>query len=435
MRAYRILFGTLLIAASFAAHADLKVVVGPTPIPRGNATSSRDITVSNEFFAVAFAVETAPPWGVARGGIVDIAIVRDGEIGFDFASLADFMPNRWSSWPTSYQRVTITKQTAADVVINTVRDWGAVELETTFAFQDGSHMIHIVTRMTNQGDEAIEDIYSGYVVWPEGGSLFGVPGLHGVEYSLETDAFADWSASYDEHWTLGLHAPFAELVAYNGRDRYLPHDLQAKESREFEAWLQIEDDGSLAPLVQAEINFSNKPFGRVTGRVKSSDGQPIERPAVVAIKDGSPYAWAIGRDGAYAFDLPVGDYAIYATARGFAPGATRELAVTGGSETQLDFADVEPPGSVHFRVLDKDTGQALDARIDIQSGPRSLTGFFGRNTLFTELNPVGETVAVVPPGAYSFLVSAAGGFTSIPQVIENSVKSGKTTELRAEIAV
>ncbi|MDA0705685.1 MAG: CehA/McbA family metallohydrolase [Proteobacteria bacterium] len=416
-------------------NVELNVAVGPTAIPRGNATSAGDITVSNEFFAVAFAVETAPPWGVARGGIVDIAIVRDGETGYDFASLADFMPNRWSSWPTSYQQVSVEKETPQEVIIKTVRDWGDVRLETRFSFADGSRRIHLLTRMTNEGEDPIEGIFSGYVVWPEGGSLFGVPGLNGVDSSSEENALADWSASYDEHWALGLHAPFSELVDDNGRDRYLQHDLQPEESREFEAWLQIEDDGSLAPFVQTQIEFEDLPSGRVSGRVTGSDGTSIDRPAVVAVKDGSPYAWTIGRSGAYEFNLPTGDYAIYATAPGYAAGASHDLTVEKGSDTELNFDNVPPPGAVHFLVANKDNDQALDARIDIRSGYKSLIDFFGRNTLFTELQPVGEVTAVMPPGEYVFQVSVAGGFTSVPEVVAVTVEPGKTAVLGVEIGV
>ena len=67
----------------------------------------QDITVSNEWFAISIAVDTAPPWGVARGGILDIALIDNGKVGYDIASLVDFMPNQWSSWPTSYQHVSV----------------------------------------------------------------------------------------------------------------------------------------------------------------------------------------------------------------------------------------------------------------------------------------------------------------------------------------
>ncbi len=92
------------------ANAEITVAIGPTTILRGDAKGARDITIRNDLFAIAIAVDTAPPWGVARGGIIDIAPVRDGKEGYDIASLADFMPNNWSSWLTSYQHVTIEKQ-------------------------------------------------------------------------------------------------------------------------------------------------------------------------------------------------------------------------------------------------------------------------------------------------------------------------------------
>ncbi|MDH4124822.1 MAG: CehA/McbA family metallohydrolase [Gammaproteobacteria bacterium] len=433
--ALALLVALAITLRGYKLSSDLKVLVGPTSIPRGNATSASDITVSNRFFAVAFAAETAPPWGVARGGIVDIAIVRDGEIGYDFASLADFMPNRWSSWPTSYQQVSVEKEAPDEVVIRTVRDWGAVRLETRFTIRNDSRRIHLLTRMTNEGENPTGDIFSGYVVWPEGGSLFGVPGMNGAYSGTEENALADWSAAYDENWALGLHAPYSEFADYDGRDRYLQHQLRPGDSREFEAWLQIEAQGSLAEFVRSQIEFEGLPHGRVSGRVAGSDGKLIDRPAVVAMQHGSAYAWTIGRGGAYEFDLPAGEYSIYATARGYAAAASYDVMVSEGSDVRLNFDAVPPPGAVRFRVADAQTGQPLDARIDIQSGYKSLIGFFGRNTLFTELSPKGEVTASMPPGNYVFKVSAAAGFTSLEKLVDVVVVSGGTAELRADIAV
>ena len=114
------------------AQAQISVEFGPTAIPRGEATGEQDITVSNGLFALAFAVDSAPPWGVARGGIVDIAIIRDGQPGDDFVSLVDFMPDNWSAWPSSYQQIEIIKQTERELTVRTRRDWAEVELETLF---------------------------------------------------------------------------------------------------------------------------------------------------------------------------------------------------------------------------------------------------------------------------------------------------------------
>ena len=433
----------LVIALSIAvlmllpgANAEVSIAVGPTTIPRGDATGARDITVSNDLFAIAIAVDTAPPWGVARGGIVDIAPIRDGELGYDIASLADFMPNNWSSWPTTYQRVTVEKASPDEVVIKTVRDWGEVELETVFSIRDGDSMIHIVTRMTNKGEAPLYGLLSGYVVWPDGGNLFGVPGLPVTTRNIVKDnALADWSAAYGEHWVLGLHAPFSDLVYRRGRDFYQLHDLAPGETRSFEAWLQIENDGTLAPLVQAEIDLHRLASGRIFGRVVSNQGEPVTRPAVVVSKDDMPYAWAVGNDGDYEIYLPVGNYDIYATARGHAKGETKNVTVAIGSDTNMDFNDVRSPGSIHFRVADEKTERALDARISIRNGYEPLIKYFGKNTFFTELDSVGETVETIAPGNYVFEISAGGGFTSTPKLIEFVVESGKTHVLETDIAV
>ena len=417
---------------------EVSVSIGPTTIPRGDATGSRDITIGNDLFAIAIAVETRPPWGVARGGIVDIAVIRDGSLGYDIASLADFMPNRWSSWPTTYQRITVENASADEAVVKTVRDWGEVELETTFRIRDGDSRIHILTRMTNKGDAPLEGLMSGYVVWPDGGYLFGVPGLYGsglTHSGSEDKALADWSASYDEDWFLGLHAPFAEIFERNGRDRYLPHDLQPAATRSFEAWLQIGSDGTLAPLVQSDIEFRQLVSGRISGRVESIDGEPVTRPAVVVMQDGSPYAWTVGDGAEYEINLPVGDYAVYATARGYGQGATKTVTVSKGSAARIDFDDVRPPGRVRIQVADEETGQALDARISIKDGYKPLIGYFGKNTFFTELDTVGETTEAIAPGHYVFEISAAGGFTSLRESIEVLLESNQTHKLQADIAV
>ncbi len=434
----KILICTLAIAVLIPmSHlkADVTLSIGPTTIPRGNATGANDITITNELFAIAIAVDTAPPWGVARGGIVDIAPIQDGVPGYDIASLADFMPNRWSSWPTTYQKVSVEKQSRTEVIIKTVRDWGDVDLETTFHVRDGDSKIRINTRMTNNGEGVLEDLYSGYVVWPDGGHLFGMPGIPSVPVTPEDAALGDWSASYGEHWVLGLHAPFSKIMAYGGRDRYAQHDLATGESRSFEAWLQIENDGTLAPLVQSEIELLQLPSGRIAGRVLSNDGEPLERSAVVVTKHGAPYAWTIGREGDYEIDLPTGNYQIYATGRGYARGAKQDVKVLANSDTRVDFNDITPPGAVHIQVTDKASGQPLDAWISKQDGYKPVIAYFGKNKFFTELDTIGETSEAIAPGTYVFEVSAGGGFTSTPTMVEVVVESGKTSKVTAQVSV
>ena len=417
-----LIFSLCVLLSCAAEESPLSVVIGPTTIPRGDAVGDKDITVSNGLFAVAFAVDTAPPWGVARGGIVDIAIMRKGELDYDIASLADFMPNNWSSWPTTYQHVTVEKHTADEVVVKTERDWGAVELETLFRLKAGDSRIQIVTRMTNNGDAVLNDLLSGYVVWPDGGSLHETPSAPG-----------GWTAAYDETWALGIHAPFSDVVREEGRDRYIRHALQKGETRSFEAWLQIEDNGSLAAMMHTQIEFGRLEAGRISGRVERDDGTEITRPAVVVRQDGTALFWTIGENGSYELQLPVGDYEIYATARGHGKSHSKSIAVDQGSRSVIDFDDVQAPGQMEFQVTGSESGMPLDARISIKEGQKPLIGFFGKDVYFTELSRQGYATESVAPGDYVFEISAAGGFTSLPQLQNVTVTSGETKA--AEVAI
>jgi len=419
-----------LLMSCTADKPSISVEIGPTAIPRGDAVAASDITVSNGLFAVAFAVDTPPPWGVARGGIVDISIIRDGELDYDIASLADFMPNNWSSWPTTYQRVTIEKQTADEVVVKTERDWGEVELTTRFHIKAADSKIHIVTTMTNNGETSLDALLSGYVVWPDGGNLIATPVV-----TSDREDTNGWTAAYDERWVLGLHAPFSEVADRLGRDRYTLHDLGPGDSRVFEAWLQIENEGSLAPMVRSEIEFGCLASGRLSGSVVSPDGVSVERPAVVVSKNGIPIAWTSGAAGAYEIELPVGDYEIYATAAGYGQSDSTKVVVTKDGDNTIDFDDVRPPGKIHIQVAEEQTGRPLDARIRIAEGEKPLIAYYGKDVNFTELGAAGELINTISPGQYVLEISAGGGFTSQLMLVDVVVESGQTRELKVDVPI
>ena len=117
-------------------------------------------------------------------------------------------------------------------------------------------------KMTNTGDKALEALSSGYVLWPDGGYIFGIPGLEGLQEGPATGALAAWSAFYDKDWAFGLHARFDDRINNGARDRYLLHDLAAGESRQFEAWLQVNDRGELAPFVSSAIDLEDLPASK-----------------------------------------------------------------------------------------------------------------------------------------------------------------------------
>ena len=327
--------GILLLAWTCVAGCTgdapgVTVLTGPTPIPGGDARDAADITLVNDRLAVSFAVATAPPWGVARGGIVDVATVHNGEFSADRASLVDFMPNDWSEWPTRYQEVTVERPSADEAVVRTERDWGDVRLVTRYRLRAGDNRVHLSTEMTNAGDVPLAGLSSGYVLWPDGGFIFGIPGLAGLEQGETFGALAGWSAFYGEDWLLGLHADFDDRINNAARDRYLLHDLGVGETRHFEAWLEVGERGELAPLVASEIGIRGLPAGRVTGTITDVNGGPVAGAVVVAERSEGqavhPYAWALGDEGRYAFDLPAGSYRLYAVAKGYRASTAVPLA-------------------------------------------------------------------------------------------------------------
>ncbi|MFT5426418.1 MAG: hypothetical protein ACI9ZT_001359 [Gammaproteobacteria bacterium] len=420
---------------SFDIKASVSVTVGPTQIPSGNAVHDKDITVHNEHLAFSIAVESAPPWGVARGGILDIAEIHQGEIGADRASLVDFIPNNWSSWPTTYQNITIAKNTPEEVIIKTQRDWGRVTLETVYSLKSGDRRVHLVTQMTNNSDKPTSDLLSGYVLWPDGGYLFGVPGMYGIGEGLMTQAFAKWNAAYDKDWSIGLHAHYANIVGYQARDLYLSHVLAPGQKRTFEGWLQVSAKGDLSAMVEGEIKLNKLASGRLLGHVTTRDGVKVETPAIVVLKNDQPYTWVVGENGEYNLQLPVGEYQVYATAKQFSQSPEMTIKIIQGKELVLNFNSLLPPGEIAFQITEVNSKTPLDARISIEKGDVPLIEYLGIKTIFTELNKIGYSKLFMAPGEYQFKVSAGEGFKAKATLVDVKIEASKTLLAKAQIDV
>jgi Carboxypeptidase regulatory-like domain len=415
-----------LLVGVVSAHAEVRVLVGPTPIRAGNATAATDITVVNEQLAFALAVGSPVPYGVPRGALIDIAPVTHGEIGRDRVVFADFIPNNWSAWPNTYQHVEVLEAGPLQARIRAVRDWGKVRIETLYTLKADSDRLIISTTMTNEGDSTLTDLLSGLTLWPNSGFLFAVPGLAGLNEGPAAGALAKRVSAYDDNWTVTLHAPYLDHVGSGSRDMFLRHTLKPGESRSFEGWLQVGSSGDLAPVLAAEIEQQHVAAGRIHGRVTSRADAPLERPVVIVEKNGKPYAWVLGREGNYDLPLPVGEYSLYATGRGYSQSGSQSVTVSPGSEQILDFAQLQEPGRIEFSVKNAKTSAPLDARIAIESGNKPVVQFLGRQTFFTALSPKGRADVPIAPGDYRFTVSAGAGFLARDVEIRALVTPGHT---------
>jgi hypothetical protein len=431
--ALALLASLVMLAPLTSVRADVRVIVGPTPIPRGNARAAGDISVVNEKLAFALAVESAAPYGVPRGAIVAIAPVRHGHIGRNCVVFADFIPNNWSAWPNTYHRVEILERGPQQVRIRAVRDWGEVTITTLYTLAANSDEIAISTTMTNGGDQPLRALLSGLTLWPSSGFLFAVPGLAGVTAGKADGALSDRVVAYDADWTVTLHAPYLDHVGSGSRDLFRLHTLEPGESRSFAGWLQVGASGDLAPVLAAEIARRQLPSASVHGTVRTGDGRAIAQPAVVVEKDGKPYAWVLGHAGAYRLTLPPGDYALYATGRNYARSATSPLHLVAGRDAGRDFRDLGSPARIEFSVADARRGAPLDARIEISEGEKPLVGFLGRTTFFTELEHKGRAAFPVAPGNYLFTVSSGAGFLAQPAEARLSVAPGELVRSRVTV--
>lgn len=418
------------LASGGAAQAAVTVVVGPTPIPAGDATTAGDITVVNEKLAFALAIRSAVPYGVPRGAIVDVAPVHDGTIGQDRVVYADFIPDNWSAWPNSYQHVDVIERGPAQAVIRIERDWGKVVIATLYTLKAQSDHIQIQTTMRNQGRVALSNLLSGLTLWPKGGFIFPVPGLAGLEKGSAAAALTDRVVAYDENWSVTLHAPYVDHIAHGSLDMYRLHSLAPGQSRTFDGWLQVGANADLGPVIRAEIERKHLPSGLVRGSVRARDGRMVSQPFIVIEKQGKPYAWVLGSEGKYELTLAPGDYSLYATAKDFSQSPATPLRVRAGGRDTRDFIDLAPPGRVRFAVADSLTGKPLDARIVITEGQKPLVGFLGRKTFFTDLVRKGHAQVQIAPGDYVFTVAWGAGFLARSRQVRLSLAPGETRQAK-----
>lgn len=428
--------GLLLSAPSIA---DVSITKGKTLIPHGNAISDNDLTIKNDKLAFSLAIGSAPPWGVARGCIVDIANVKDdGSLSPDRVAFADFIPNNWSSWPNTYQSLNIIKDSQDEAIVEVIRDFGKVEISTTYRLRSGSDLIHVQTTMTNKG-EAIVDMLSGFTLWPDAGYKFAVPvaggNAHSSEEAQNANFMTDRFVGYGADWAVALHAPYMTEVKNQSRDLYAQHRLQKGQSATFTGDYQVLASGDLAPVVRAEINRKNQQAGTLLGQVQTPNHQAVHTPAIVVSQQGVPYMWGLGQDGQYQFELPVGEYQVYATGKGYSHSKVQTVEITADKNQTLSFDDLLAPGQVSVKVADAQTKTPLDAKVKIVQGNQPLIEFLGARTFFTELDNKGQATFPLAPGDYQLSLSAGGGFNAIPKLVSTTVKANATTSIDSEIQI
>jgi len=430
------LAATLFISSgmAIASNKGVQVKKGWTPIPGGEANSENDITMKNSNFALTISGTdgTKPPWGVPRGGILDGAPVVNGEIKLDRLIIVDFLPDRWAAWPTTYQEVEIVENTKEKGVVEVRRDYDNAELITTITLKKNDDFAHLKTKLKN-GETAYKNLNSGYTLSIEGGWI-DVPGGRGSR----KDTLGDWMVGYNEDWAFGLHSQFHNKVkgGTTWTEQFVTNDIKSKEEKTYETWLQVVSSGESSSIIDFNMNLTNTEGGSITGEVLNTSGEKIENPIVVAYKDGQVIGWTIGEKSKYSFNLPAGTYQLKAMAEKNAPSSSKKVTITENKETKVNLTDVKAPGKLDINITEKDTGKALDARLEFSGGPKYPINYLGSNTKFTDLENKGKANFVFPPSSYDVSLSSGANFISEKTTLEEvEVESGKKTELNAEIDI
>ena len=427
------------------SFASVSIEKGKTSIPHGNASAPNDLTIKNDKLAFSIAVGSAPPWGVAPGCIVDIAnVLPDGSLSNDRVAFADFIPNAWSSWPNTFQNVDILKDTKDEAIVKITRDFSDITISTQYTLSSNSDLIQVSTTMTNLGERTLP-LTSGYTLWPDSGFKFGVPKFADTaKQHNENDEDADpanvrWMSDrfvgYDENWAIALHAPYMTEAHNQSRDLYAKHNLKSNQSITFSGAYQVLSSGDLAPVMAAEIARENMQKGTIRGTVSSVSGEPVTSAAVVVQKDNVPYMWALAKEGRYKFDLPVGEYQVYATGKQFSDSPQHAVNIVKNKTTSVFFNELEAPGTVKLQVTDASNQSALDAKINIAKGNQPLIQYLGAPSFFTDLDNKGHAEFALAPGDYQFKVSFGDGFNAPARLLSAKVSARKTTRLNTTIDV
>ena len=417
----------------------VKIIVGPTPIPDGEAVAETDITLMNEYLAVTIAVGTTPPWGVTKMNIIDAAAVVGGVPQLDTIAQFSFVDNGWGAWP-AYTTLEIVENTPARAVIVVSGYWKRIKAETTYTLEAGKNYLYMKTVLKNEDNKPYENILSGYAESLKRGWAF-TPGFGtGSVDKLKdlTGAFDNWVSGYYEDYVIGILAPYYNFLSSSTGwvDPFMRHTMQPGENKVFEGWVNIDPIGATSKTLELSIEIENRPSGLVSGTVTTTGGVPIEKPIVIVERENQSYCWTVGSGGSYSIRLPVGTYTLYATAKDHGASTKFVVVVEENAIIIHDFTDVSPPGRVEFTVYRKDTGEPLDAKIRIFGTTTPLVRYISRTAAYTDFYDVGRVSFPIAPDKYRFEVSSGGGFISKVVKLENVViAAGESKEFTILIEV
>lgn len=428
-----------LLSTSQGTESGVRIIKGPTPIMEGEAKGPEDITLMNEYLAVAFGISTTPPWGIPPGHIVDMAVI--GEKTSDVVAQFSFPLNDWGNWATITQ-FEIIENTPQRGIIRAIGTWRGLRVNYTYILESGKPYLEVLVNVTNIDVIPYVNHIMGPAITFERGWTFVPDYGTGRIVTSPKDRWGiieDWVAGYHEDYAIGLYAPNYTHISLHTFfvDPFYQVTLNPGESRLFKSYIFALDKPDTCRIMEIVYRIRNGELAEIYGLVKSTKGQPLAKAAVIAYRSGKPYCWSItGSNGEYSMPiLAPGSYSLVAFARAHGPSSWSNTSVKPGESVNVDFSDVMPPGRLILRVYRNDTNTLTDARILISGGFTPPVQYMTTPTAYTDLFNVGVANIDLAPGTYSITVDHGAGFISSPVTLRVTIESEKTVEANVTVNI
>lgn len=451
--------------------AGLGVITGPTPIDQGMAIHEQDFTIYNDKIAVSFAVGSNNYWNMTSGSILDIAVVKDGKIGTDLVNDVEFLNDLWTA-TGSYdnqnllrvpaENITYSKDGNKIVVTAKTRYWTAghklpLDVTIEYTLEAGKSYLGLKTTVTNpEGNEAYENMHSGYSLSTLAASMFGPFGYYpdvkttGIAIGADKDVnekFGEFVVTYGKDYAVSVQLDGAN--AYKGssgyKDVYTLRTIEPGQTYVYTGEILVTDKGETAPILERYLDKDTSiPSAMVQGEVKDSSGKSIPNAYIIVSKEGAyketvkshgadavkkgilqPLAWKIAdKDGKFSMRLPQGEYKMHVEAMGYTPSDSQSVALSG--DQNLTFA-VKDGAKAIFNVVDE-KGNPVHAKV-VVSGTTATIKTLGGTVFFSDpkTREVSFDIAA-PETEVTFTVTHGGDYETLPVVVKKTVKPRETVK-------
>ncbi|MEM4561535.1 MAG: CehA/McbA family metallohydrolase [Desulfurococcaceae archaeon] len=433
---------TLLVNTQNSSTQGVVVVWGPTPIMEGEAVGPGDLTIMNEYYAVAFALTTDPPFGIPRGHIVDLAPA--GEKQADVLAQFSFPLNDWANWATIdlEKGFTVIDESPSRVTVIAVGKWKGLQVNYTYIFEAGKPYFKVIVNVTNVDTVAyVNHIMGPAITFEVGWAYVPGEGTKRIVTSPRTqwNILDDWVAGYHEHFAVGLYAPnYTHISAATmWVDPFYQVTLQPGESRVFESWIIVLGTGNVCEIAEVVAQLRGQGVASVQGTVRTTEGKLVEKGILMVEIAGRPYCWSQVINGSFTMKLPApGTYNFYAEARAHAPSSKYTNVTLAPEDTvTLELTDVKPPGYVNLRVTREDTKAYTDAVVLVSSSYVPTVMYIAVTSAYTDPFNIGHLSLPLAPGNYTLSVGWAPGFLSRWVNITLTLESGEIKEYNVTIPV